>query len=582
MAWYDIGTVSVTNGSTTVTGSGTNFIAGVQIGEAFTSTDGRLYEIQAIVSATVLTLANPYLGSTQTGQDYTIVPTQSLVATLASEVSSLISDFQSVKDEAGEGKFNDGTAALPGITFNLDQDTGFSRPAANQIGFSTAGVQRALLSSTALTVSVPITITGGTIDGASIGATTASTGAFTTLTTTGTINNLTVGRGGGNISTNTTIGVTALRDNTTGDNNTAVGHTALRENITGRLNSAFGSAALRANTAGDNNLAVGHSALLNNTTGSSNTAIGQSAGLALTTGDNNTIIGRIAGTAGLSDTVIIGAGTNERLRIDSSGNVGIGTTSPTSALTVQGTITGTAVTQSATDTTAGRLMKVGDAGLLRTGDQQILADVDAINTPTGMYRTDSSTLNIGGFSSAFNQMLIQRWSATDVSQIWIRNFRPGASVPQLFYRVYNSGSWGPIQRVLDGSQILGTVSQSSGVPTGAVIQRGSNANGEFVRYADGTQICWKIDHELAFVNASTVRGDWTFPAAFSSEVRSISFTLRRSSSASVPNSYRESGYLDDPVGVTQTSTARLVLLSDGGMTDEGPAEVSATAIGRWF
>lgn len=37
--------------------------------------------------------------------------------------------------------------------------------------------------------------------------------------------------------------------------------------------------------------------------------------------------------------------------------------------------------------------------------------------------------------------------------------------------------------------ILGTVSQSGGVPTGAIIERGSNANGEYVRYADGTQIC---------------------------------------------------------------------------------------------
>lgn len=40
------------------------------------------------------------------------------------------------------------------------------------------------------------------------------------------------------------------------------------------------------------------------------------------------------------------------------------------------------------------------------------------------------------------------------------------------------------------SNILGTVSQSAGVPTGAIIERGSNANGEYVRYADGTQICW--------------------------------------------------------------------------------------------
>ncbi|OHV81601.1 hypothetical protein [Rhizobium sp. LCM 4573] len=37
--------------------------------------------------------------------------------------------------------------------------------------------------------------------------------------------------------------------------------------------------------------------------------------------------------------------------------------------------------------------------------------------------------------------------------------------------------------------ILGTVSQTGGTPTGALIERGSNANGEYVRYADGTQIC---------------------------------------------------------------------------------------------
>ena len=42
----------------------------------------------------------------------------------------------------------------------------------------------------------------------------------------------------------------------------------------------------------------------------------------------------------------------------------------------------------------------------------------------------------------------------------------------------------------NNQNILGTVSQTSGVPTGAVIQRGSNANGEFVRFADGTQICY--------------------------------------------------------------------------------------------
>ena len=36
------------------------------------------------------------------------------------------------------------------------------------------------------------------------------------------------------------------------------------------------------------------------------------------------------------------------------------------------------------------------------------------------------------------------------------------------------------------SNIVGTVSQSGGVPTGAIIERGSNVNGEYTKYADGT------------------------------------------------------------------------------------------------
>lgn len=44
--------------------------------------------------------------------------------------------------------------------------------------------------------------------------------------------------------------------------------------------------------------------------------------------------------------------------------------------------------------------------------------------------------------------------------------------------------------------ILGTVSESSGVPTGAIIERGSNANGEYVKYADGTLICVTSDQNV--------------------------------------------------------------------------------------
>ncbi|MCQ2994005.1 hypothetical protein NLO95_07730 [Pseudomonas syringae] len=43
---------------------------------------------------------------------------------------------------------------------------------------------------------------------------------------------------------------------------------------------------------------------------------------------------------------------------------------------------------------------------------------------------------------------------------------------------------------LAAAAMVGTVSQTSGVPTGAIIEQGANANGRYVRFADGTQICW--------------------------------------------------------------------------------------------
>ena len=72
------------------------------------------------------------------------------------------------------------------------------------------------------------------------------------------------------------------------------------------------------------------------------------------------------------------------------------------------------------------------------------------------------------------------------------------------------------------NNILGTVSESGGAPTGAIIERGSNSNGEFVKYADGTMICWHfislqgIGPGGAGTNnfASAYQDTWVYPAEF--------------------------------------------------------------------
>lgn len=86
-----------------------------------------------------------------------------------------------------------------------------------------------------------------------------------------------------------------------------------------------------------------------------------------------------------------------------------------------------------------------------------------------------------------------------------------------WFRVSVGGiNWSPWQELFHTGNILGTVSQASGVPTGAIIERGSNANGEYVRFADGTQICFvEITVAVSANTAQTIVPSSPWPASFS-------------------------------------------------------------------
>ena len=100
---------------------------------------------------------------------------------------------------------------------------------------------------------------------------------ITQLAVSGQINALNIGRGGGDISSNTTCGTYSLRFNTNGDTNSAFGFASLADNESGDSNTACGSDSLRFNTSGSHNTAIGQQALYNNKTSNYNTAIGSSA-----------------------------------------------------------------------------------------------------------------------------------------------------------------------------------------------------------------------------------------------------------------------------------------------------------------
>ena len=183
------------------------------------------------------------------------------------------------------------------------------------------------------------TITTGSINNTPIGATTANTGAFTTLTASstltvtgaGSIQGLTVGRGNNAFPTNTALGASTLTATQTGgvsgggQNNTAVGNQAMQFATSSQLNTAVGVSALRnltnaiglntavgynallntnansntamgyrvmeTNASGEENAAFGYEALFDNTSGQDNCAFGYRALDNNTTGSNNTALG---------------------------------------------------------------------------------------------------------------------------------------------------------------------------------------------------------------------------------------------------------------------------------------------------
>ncbi len=142
MAWYNGGTVTVTNGSTVVTGAGTDFVNNVSARDAFALIGGNPNEIASVDSKTQLTLARPWLGASASGQAYVVQPTVGIYVDLALRALNMLVPFQAVIDGVGQGLIPTGTAAVPGLRFADDQDTGIRRHSTNALAIVAGGVDR--------------------------------------------------------------------------------------------------------------------------------------------------------------------------------------------------------------------------------------------------------------------------------------------------------------------------------------------------------------------------------------------------------------------------------------------------------
>ncbi len=163
---------------------------------------------------------------------------------------------------------------------------------------------------------------------------------------------------------NTAIGSNALQNDTTGFNNTAIGLNALLSNTNGTYNTGVGRESLKNHSNNNNNTAIGSLSLFNDITGTENSVLGYNALALNTTGNYNSALGAYTNVAsnnltnataigyramvGQSNSLVLGSinGINTSL-VDTK--VGIGTTTPTAILDVNGNFklgkTGTITTE---------------------------------------------------------------------------------------------------------------------------------------------------------------------------------------------------------------------------------------------
>ncbi|MBM1212967.1 tail fiber domain-containing protein, partial [Pseudomonas syringae] len=93
MPWYKTGTVSVTQNSNAVIGSGTAFIANSRVGDGFRGPDGGWYEVTNIASDTAMSISPNYQGATNGAGGYALAPLQGYVKESADRLRALVLQY---------------------------------------------------------------------------------------------------------------------------------------------------------------------------------------------------------------------------------------------------------------------------------------------------------------------------------------------------------------------------------------------------------------------------------------------------------------------------------------------------------
>ena len=230
-----------------------------------------------------------------------------------------------------------------------------------------------------------------------------------------------------------------------------------------------------------------------------------------------------------------------------------------------GRASGSAVQSGARDAAAGRLLSVGAFGL--GGGDNLVTDLTQALAPGHYAFAEDSAVGSPGTGAFQCTLEVRRAGAAGGMTFRAARIGTGPGTMRAWHGS-RSGSVGAITwtDTMLAATLVGAVSQSGGIPTGAVVQSGANGNGRFVRWADGTQIC----ETPSFVTASGGAAIWTFPAAFAFADVAVLGTSRFTGGPRI--------IACNPLSAT---TAEIHSWDQNGSSAVAP-QAALSARGRWF
>lgn len=178
----------------------------------------------------------------------------------------------------------------------------------------------------------------------------------------------------------------------------------------------------------------------------------------------------------------------------------------------------------------------------------------------------TSALNLSGTA-----VLALTASAADILTPWAA----GATGFDIFKAEDEDDVLTELPSVYHRDNVVGSVGFSGGKNTGAIIESGSNANGSYVKFADGTMICRHRQGGTglslsAVSNMSYASGfSWTYPAGFAS-----------APAISVTGSNQANQFLFGSANTPNASGFTYAILGQSASSNVSLA-VDLIAIGRW-